>query len=301
MSKIVKNLLLVTGMSGAGKSVALNCLEDIGYYCIDNMPPVLLKHITALTSENNLNYNNIENFAIVVDSRSQDFEGIMIAISEIKKELKLKVTILFLDCNDEVLIKRFKETRRSHPLSKKGSITEGVNLERSALKNLKEISDYIIDTSYISANQLKREIAKRFEFKLSSFDINIMSFGFKHGAPMDCDYVFDVRFLPNPFYEEEMRSLTGIDEVVSNFVLDREDTKEFIDKVMTLLQYVIPKYENITKNQILIGIGCSGGQHRSVAIAEKINKELVKQYKSNVWHRDIEKAQRGHKNDGERT
>jgi RNase adapter protein RapZ len=293
MSKIVKNLLLVTGMSGAGKSVALNCLEDIGYYCIDNMPPVLLKHISALTSENNLNYNNIENFAIVVDGRSQDFEGIMIAINELKNNADLNLNILFLECNDEVLNKRFKETRRLHPLSQQGSTSEGINFERKALRNIKEIADYVIDTSYISSNQLKREVAKRFEFKSSSFNINFMSFGFKHGSPIDCDFVFDVRFLPNPFYIEEMRTLTGLDQVVYEYVIEREDAQQFIEKVLSLLEFVIPKYESITKNQILIGIGCSGGQHRSVSIARKLNELLSEKFKTNVWHRDIEKA-RGH-------
>jgi UPF0042 nucleotide-binding protein len=293
MAKVVKNLLLVTGMSGAGKSVALNCLEDIGYYCIDNMPPVLLKHIHSLTSSNNLNYNNIENFAVVVDGRSQDFEGIMIAIKDLKKEADLKVSLLFLDCNDEVLNKRFKETRRLHPLSQKGSISEGIAFERKALRNLKEISDYVIDTSYILSNQFKREITKRFEFKASSFSINIMSFGFKHGSPIDCDFVFDVRFLPNPFYEADMRERTGLDEDVFKYVIERADTQELIEKVTQLLEFVIPKYESISKNQILIGIGCSGGQHRSVAIAVQINEQLQKTFNCSVWHRDIEKFRGG--------
>jgi RNase adapter protein RapZ len=293
MAKLIKNLLLVTGMSGAGKSVALNCLEDIGYYCIDNMPPVLLKHITSLTNENNLNYNNIENFAIVVDSRSQDFEGLLIAINEIRRSNKLNLKILFLDANDDILVKRFKETRRMHPLSRKGSIIEGIQLERSALNDLREKADFIIDTSYISSNQLKREVTKRFVFRNSHFDLNIMSFGFKHGAPIDCDYVFDVRFLPNPFYIEEMRTLTGLDKVVSDYVLQRDDTIELIDKIIAFLEFVIPKYSDISKNQVLVGIGCSGGQHRSVAIAQKIYELLSKTTECNVWHRDVEKARKG--------
>lgn len=292
MSKIVRNLLLVTGMSGAGKSVTLSCLEDIGYYCIDNMPPVLLKHIGSLTNENTINYNNIENFAVVVDGRSMDFEGILIAIHELK-QTDLNISILFLECNDEVLAKRFKETRRLHPLSHKGSITEGIAMERSALKDLKEIADYIIDTSYISTNQLKREVVKRFEFTPSSFDINIMSFGFKHGTPVDCDFIFDVRFLPNPFYIENMRPLTGLDEEVYDYVINREDTTEFIRHVVEFLRFVIPKFELISKKQILIGIGCSGGQHRSVSIARRINELLLPDFKSEVWHRDIEKAKKG--------
>ncbi|MDF2700440.1 MAG: glmZ(sRNA)-inactivating NTPase [Haloplasmataceae bacterium] len=294
MANLIKNLLLVTGMSGAGKSVSLNCLEDIGYYCIDNMPPVLLKHITSLTSENNLSYNNIENFAIVVDSRSLDFEGLLIAIEYLRKDQKLNLKILFLDANDDILVKRFKETRRVHPLSKQGSVLEGIQLERNLLTTIREIADYIIDTSYLSSTQLKIEVSKQVVFKKTNFDINIMSFGFKHGAPIDCDYVFDVRFLPNPFYIEEMRPLTGLDKEVADYVLDRDDTKELIEKIVSLLEFVIPKYGEIAKNQILIGIGCSGGQHRSVAIAEKINAFLKDKHNSYVWHRDLDKFRKGH-------
>lgn len=289
MTKLVKNLLLVTGMSGAGKSVALNCLEDLGYYCIDNMPVVLLNHITSLTSENNLSYNNIENFAVVVDSRSQDFSALIHVIKEIRETVHLKLQILFLDANDDVLVKRFKETRRMHPLSKQGSIIEGIILERQILESLREQADYIIDTSYLSSNKLKKEITSRFSFNKTHFDINIMSFGFKHGAPIDCDYVFDVRFLPNPFYIDEMRNQTGLDESVYNYVIKREDTTIFLEKLVSLLNYVIPKFGDIAKNQVLIGIGCSGGQHRSVAISEALYTSLTEQYNCYVWHRDIDK------------
>ncbi|QVK17298.1 RNase adapter RapZ [Mycoplasmatota bacterium] len=292
MTKLVKNLLLVTGMSGAGKSVALNCLEDIGYYCIDNMPVVLLNHITSLTSENNLNYNNIENFAVVVDSRSQDFSSLFHVIDEIRETVHLKLQILFLDANDDVLVKRFKETRRMHPLSKQGSIIEGIILERQILESLREQVDYIIDTSYLSSNKLKKEITSRFSFKKNQFDINIMSFGFKHGAPIDCDYVFDVRFLPNPFYIDEMRNQTGLDEEVYDYVIKREDTTIFLEKLVSLLNFVIPKFGDIAKNQVLIGIGCSGGQHRSVAISEALYASLAEQYNCYVWHRDIDKIRK---------
>ncbi len=289
MTKLIKNLLLVTGMSGAGKSVALNCLEDIGYYCIDNMPVVLLNHITSLTSENNLNYNNIENFAVVVDSRSQDFSALIQVIDELRNIQHLNLQILFLDSNDDVLVKRFKETRRLHPLSKQGSIIEGIILERQILETLREQADYIIDSSYLSSNKLKQEITSRFTFKKNHFDINIMSFGFKHGAPIDSDFVFDVRFLPNPFYIEEMKDLTGLDQSVSDYVINREDTTIFLEKLVSLLNFIIPKFGDIAKNQVLIGIGCSGGQHRSVAIAEKLSTSLSKEYNCYVWHRDIDK------------
>lgn len=276
-------------MSGAGKSVALSCLEDLGYYCIDNMPPALLKHITQLPDGDQPHYNSSRNFAIVVDSRSLDFAAILDVIHELKEADDLELEIMFLDCNDEVLTKRFKETRRTHPLQWKGSISEGIVFERSALKDVKELADYIIDTSYISSNQLKREILKRFSLELPRYDINIMSFGFKYGTPMDCDYIFDVRFLPNPFYDEEMRPLTGEDEVVYRYVNDREESEQFVDKVVELMEFVIPKFENIAKKQILIGIGCSGGQHRSVAIARRINERLSQKFHSDVWHRDVDK------------
>ncbi len=296
MPKLIKNLLLVTGMSGAGKSVALNCLEDIGYYCIDNMPVVLLNHITSLTSENNMNYNNIENFAVVVDSRSQDFDSLIQVINELRKEKQLSLKILFLETNDDVLIKRYKETRRMHPLSKQGSIIEGIIQERKILETLREKSDYLIDTSYLSSNQLKKEIASRFIFKRTNFDINLMSFGFKHGLPIDCDFVFDVRFLPNPFYIDELKELTGLDKEVFDYVIDREETTNFLEKLTALLNFVIPRFGEIAKNQVIIGIGCSGGQHRSVAIAEKLCALLCDKYNCYVWHRDMEKRGRGKEN-----
>ncbi|NLG82063.1 MAG: RNase adapter RapZ [Bacilli bacterium] len=289
MTKLVKNLLLVTGMSGAGKSVALSCLEDLGYYCIDNMPVVLLKHITSLTSENNSNYNNIENFAVVVDSRSQDFGSLLDVIAELRKSSQLDLKILFLDANDDTLVKRYKETRRVHPLTKQGSIIEAIHLERDVLSKLRENADYIIDTSYLSANKLKTEILSRFTTKLNIFDVNIMSFGFKHGAPIDCDFVFDVRFLPNPFYESDMREKTGLDKIVYDYVIERNDTTQFLSKLVELLDIVIPRFWDIAKNQIIIGIGCSGGQHRSVAIAEALYKLLKDKYHCYVWHRDIDK------------
>src|SRR5690554_2567994 len=235
MNKLVKNLLLITGMSGAGKSVALNSLEDLGYYCIDNMPVVLLNHIISLTNENNLSYNNIENFAVVVDSRSQNFSSFTNVINDLKTTGDIKLNILFLDAGDDVLIKRYKETRRTHPLQKQGSITEGIIEERKLLKNVRETADYIIDTSYLSTNQLKKEIAKRFNFESNYFDVYIMSFGFKYGAPIDCDYVFDVRFLPNPFYIEELRNLTGLDDKCYKYVFDNESTKVFLEKLVSLL------------------------------------------------------------------
>lgn len=292
MKKFVKNLLLITGMSGAGKSVALSSLEDLGFYCIDNMPVVLLKHIVSLTSENNLSYNNIENFAIVVDSRSQDFNSLVDVITELKKMEKIELNILFLDASDEVLIKRYKETRRTHPLQKQGSIIEGIIEERKILKNIREAADYIIDTSSLSSNKLRKEISQRFSLKSNYFDINIMSFGFKYGAPMDCDYVFDVRFLPNPFYIDELRDLTGLDKACYDYVMNNEFTTEFMDKLVSLLMFVIPKFSEIAKNQILIGIGCSGGQHRSVAIAEAIHDKLKDKYHCYVWHRDIDKSRK---------
>lgn len=292
MEQTAPKLLLVTGMSGAGKSVALNCLEDLGYYCIDNMPPSLLKHIRLLSEEENLQYNNIKHFAVVVDSRSLDFKGIIHAIHELKALEDFEVEVLFLDCNDEVLTKRYKETRRVHPLQMKGSILEGIVFERQALKDVKEMADYIIDTSYINVNQLKREVFKRFSRDIPRYDIHIMSFGFKHGTPMDCDFIFDVRFLPNPFYEEDLRPLTGEDQGVYDYVIGRKEAQEFVRQVVDLMHFVIPKFEEIAKKQILIGIGCSGGQHRSIAIALKISEELSKTYRCNVWHRDIDKINR---------
>lgn len=274
-------------MSGAGKSVVLNALEDVGYFCVDNMPPTLLEDLVELSVKK----RDLENLAIVMDSRLSDFEGILLALKNLRKNSKFKIKVIYLDASDNVLVKRFKETRRSHPLSKSSSPNEGIQIERYLLEPLKALADVIVDSSYTTARELKNQIMNRFKIeKEDIFRITMLSFGFKYGVPTDVDLMFDVRFLPNPFYDPNLRPLTGEDSEVYEYVVNNEDTIEFLKHVENLLGYLIPKYINEGRSQFVIGIGCTGGQHRSVSIARYLGKHLKNKYATNVWNRDIERS-----------
>ncbi|MDO4926612.1 MAG: RNase adapter RapZ [Turicibacter sp.] len=286
MKKI--NLLIVTGMSGAGKSVVLNSLEDAGYHCIDNFPPKLLPKLTDLimgTSEHTVN------LAVVIDLRSLDFDSIDEMLYFLQDSHFVNVHVLYLDANDATLVKRYKETRRTHPLSRDTNLLDGINKERELLKPILDISDFKIDTTGLAAKDLKQQIITKYgSIDKDYFSVTFMSFGFKHGTPIDTDIMFDVRFLPNPFYIESMRPQTGLDESVYEYVMSFEETTTFLSKLIDLLQFLIPKYKAEGKSQVIIGIGCTGGQHRSVAIAEYLSYAFGKDYKTNATHRDIHRA-----------
>ncbi|MDO5794060.1 MAG: RNase adapter RapZ [Turicibacter sp.] len=286
MKKI--NLLIVTGMSGAGKSVVLNSLEDAGYHCIDNFPPKLLPKLTDLimgTSEHTVN------LAVVIDLRSLDFDSIDEMLYFLQDSHFVNVHVLYLDANDATLVKRYKETRRTHPLSRDTNLLDGINKERELLKPILDISDFKIDTTGLAAKDLKQQIITKYgSIDKDYFSVTFMSFGFKHGTPIDTDIMFDVRFLPNPFYIESMRPQTGLDESVYEYVMSFEETTTFLSKLIDLLQFLIPKYKAEGKSQVIIGIGCTGGQHRSVAIAEYLSHAFGKDYKTNATHRDIHRA-----------
>ena len=286
MKKI--NLLIVTGMSGAGKSVVLNSLEDVGYHCIDNFPPKLLPKLTDLimgTSEHAVN------LAVVIDLRSLDFDSIDEMLYFLQDSHFVNVHVLYLDANDATLVKRYKETRRTHPLSRDTNLLDGINTERELLKPIFDISDFKIDTTGLAAKDLKQQIITKYgNVAKDYFSVTFMSFGFKHGTPIDTDIMFDVRFLPNPFYIESMRPQTGLDESVYEYVMSFEETATFLEKLIDLLQFLIPKYKAEGKSQVIIGIGCTGGQHRSVAIAEYLSHAFEKDYKTNSTHRDIHRA-----------
>lgn len=286
MKKI--NLLIVTGMSGAGKSVVLNSLEDVGYHCIDNFPPKLLPKLTDLimgTSEHAVN------LAVVIDLRSLDFDSIDEMLYFLQDSHFVNVHVLYLDANDATLVKRYKETRRTHPLSRDTNLLDGINTERELLKPIFDISDFKIDTTGLAAKDLKQQIITKYgNVAKDYFNVTFMSFGFKHGTPIDTDIMFDVRFLPNPFYIESMRPQTGLDESVYEYVMSFEETSTFLEKLIDLLQFLIPKYKAEGKSQVIIGIGCTGGQHRSVAIAEYLSHAFEKDYKTNAAHRDIQRA-----------
>ena len=286
MKKI--NLLIVTGMSGAGKSVVLNSLEDVGYHCIDNFPPKLLPKLTDLimgTSEHDVN------LAVVIDLRSLDFDSIDEMLYFLQDSHFVNVHVLYLDADDATLVKRYKETRRTHPLSRDTNLLDGIHTERELLKPILDISDFKIDTTGVAAKDLKQQIITKYgNIDNDYFSVTFMSFGFKHGTPIDTDIMFDVRFLPNPFYIESMRPQTGLDESVYEYVMSFEETTTFLAKLIDLLQFLIPKYKAEGKSQVIIGIGCTGGQHRSVAIAEYLSHAFENDYKTNATHRDIHRA-----------
>ncbi|MCL2617431.1 MAG: RNase adapter RapZ [Defluviitaleaceae bacterium] len=288
------NLVIVTGMSGAGKSTALKFLEDMGFYCADNIPPSLM---AGLTREVSAHYNTageeyVPRLAIGVDIRLKRlFEGFAEGRREIEKA-GYPVKILFLDASEDVLIKRYKETRRSHPLAPHDRLATGIEAERELLREIRARSDYIIDTTHVLTRDLRRKMREIF-FEDKSFDsliINIISFGYKYGIPTDSDLVLDVRFLPNPFYDLNLRRQTGNDPEVAKFVMERDETRIFLEKFGSMLDFLIPRYIAEGKNQLVVAIGCTGGKHRSVAISSAIANTLQKNGNSVIIsHRDIEK------------
>lgn len=276
-------------MSGAGRTQATKFLEDLGYFCIDNMPPMLLPKFGELYV---LNEMKIDKLALVMDVRSGDFYNDLIKFMDEMKKVNVEVSILYLDCSDEVLINRYKENRRLHPLAQTGNNLEGILIERQRLSALKGQSDYIIDTTKFSVWDLKKEITKIFKDESSQIDliVNLVSFGYKYGLPFSCDLLFDVRFIPNPFYVPELRNYTGNDENVKEYVLYAEETKVFLDKLVDLLKFLLPLYQVEGKKTLTIGIGCTGGKHRSVAITNELSRLLNNLgYKPSIEHRDIGK------------
>jgi UPF0042 nucleotide-binding protein len=282
--------VIVTGVSGAGKSRAINALEDIGFYCVDNMPPTLIPKFADICTQSN---SNISRVAIVTDARGGDlFNGLAECLDKLEKQ-GYPFKILFIDASDETLLRRFKETRRKHPLIDimGGSIEEAIERERELLKPIKERADYIIDTSIISSSQLKERISKIFLSNSNSgLIVQCMSFGFKYGMPTEADLVFDVRCFPNPFYIEEMKNKTGLDGIVKEFIFNSERTQGFISRLFDMIDFLFPFYLEEGKSQLVIAIGCTGGKHRSVAISESLcNHMLEKGRISSVNHRDINK------------
>lgn len=281
--------VIVTGMSGAGKSSVLKMLEDIGFFCVDNLPIQLILKFAQLAYDQS---SQLDKIALGIDIRSgQALEGLNeILVEAISKGYSYE--ILYLDTVNEVLVKRFKETRRNHPLSGNGRVDAGIELEREKLEFLKKQADFIIDTSQLLIRELKIEINKIFvqEQEYGNFYITILSFGFKYGIPTDCDLVFDVRFLPNPYYDQELKPQTGNDKPVYEYVLSSQKSTEFLDKLEDMLEFLIPNYIEEGKNQLVVGIGCTGGKHRSVSIANALSDRLSKlEYGLKVEHRDIKK------------
>lgn len=284
-------LVIVTGMSGAGKSTALKMLEDAGYYCVDNLPIALITKFADLIFSQN---REISKAALGIDIRNgQALEDMKQVLEEMTAK-NYDYEILFLEASDETLVKRYKETRRSHPLSVDGRIDKGIALERERIEFLKKQAEYILDTSQLLTRELKIEIEKIF-VKGEAFKnlfITVLSFGFKYGIPQDADLVFDVRFLPNPYYIEELKYKTGNDEEIQNYVMGFEPAHIFVDKLEDMLRFLLPNYILEGKNQLVIAIGCTGGKHRSVTLANEIYKRLQIEdagFGIKIEHRDIEK------------
>ena len=278
--------IIVTGLSGSGKSEAMRSLEDMGFYCVDNLPPALIPKFAELCYQSN---STIDKVALGIDVRGRKFFKALHESLNVLRKDKYPFEILYLDCSDDILLKRYKMTRRNHPLAINRQIPESIKIERTILEPLKEIADCIIDTSNMKPKDLKEEISKIYangEVN-NNLTISVVSFGFKHGIPSDSDLVFDVRFLPNPYYVEELRNKTGDDQEVRDYVMDSEISHQFYDKLLDMINFLVPQYIKEGKHHLVISIGCTGGRHRSVTICNLISDELMKQdYRVVKKHRD---------------
>ncbi len=285
--------IIITGLSGAGKTSALHVLEDIGYYCVDNIPASLLSTLYTLCL--NSNNQSMKRAAVVVDVRGNDnYEQMNSQIEDFKKSHS-DVKILFIGAKLDVVITRYKETRRKHPLSDRlrdGTVSEAVNFESALLNPIRRLADFRIDTTYMSNKQLRERVLNLFmEDATQSLTLTFMSFGFKYGIPLEADTIIDVRCLPNPFYIAELKPLTGLDESVRNYVLSSEDTQKFVSLTLDLLDFSVPIYLKEGKSELVIGVGCTGGKHRSVTVARQLEEHFRGLgYKCVIQHRDIDKA-----------
>jgi RNase adapter protein RapZ len=281
-------MVIITGMSGAGKTVAIQSFEDLGFFCVDNLPPTLLPKFLELMKESG---NKMNKVALVMDLRGREFfDHLFKALDDLAETSWVTPQILFLDADDSTLVRRYKETRRTHPLAPSGLPLEGIQLERELLEELKGRAQLIYNSSQMKPKELREKILTEFSANRQTiFTVNVMSFGFKYGIPIDADLVFDVRFLPNPHYIESMRPKTGLDEDVSKYVLKWNETTKFLEKVTELLAFMLPHYKREGKAQLVVAIGCTGGQHRSVALTETIAHHFEKDYETRITHRDIER------------
>ncbi len=283
--------VIVTGMSGGGKRTALKMLEDAGFYCVDNLPVPLIEKFVELIATPNSEINKV---ALGLDVRAdQPFEEVWKTLENLKKNGYL-YEILFMDASEQVLLKRYKESRRMHPLSPEGRVEDGIHKERDILKTVKEHADYVLDTSNVLTRELKEEIDRIFVMneEYNSLMVTILSFGFKNGIPADADLVFDVRFLPNPYYIDELKHQTGNDPAIQEYVMSFPEAEEFLQKLEDMILFLIPNYVKEGKYQLVIGIGCTGGKHRSVTLANELYKRMKNQgnYGLKIYHRDVKQG-----------
>jgi len=288
-----KQLVLLTGMSGAGKSTALRALEDLDFFCVDNLPPLLLPQLVHMLYESS---PQIKKMAICVDVRGGElFSTIIAALKQLEAE-NIAYEILFLEANDEILIRRYKESRRPHPLMPEGRLTEGIAKERNQLSFLKGKANYILDSSHNNPHQFRESIQNLFQREKDEkrLKVQVLSFGFKYGLPMDADLVFDVRFMPNPHWVAELKDRTGISPAVASYVMNWPKSLEFYSKLIDMITFLLPNYKQEGKDQLVLAIGCTGGRHRSVTVAEKITEDLrLLGYQVNITHRDMEHTSGG--------
>jgi len=277
--------LIITGLSGSGKTVVSRFLEDLGYYCIDNLPAKLIPSFIKLWTRNEV---EIEKVALVVDIREAGFTTEFPEVLKVIREKK-SPQLIFLEASDETLIKRFSESRRPHPLKRKKSLRENVQLERERLAEIKKIADEVIDTTETTISQLKELLTRRFlKKKAWKMQIVVVSFGYKYGIPLESDLVFDTRFLPNPFYVEELMHKTGKSQKVREYVLKERKTKKFLSQLNSFIDYLIPKFTDEGKSLLTVSVGCTGGKHRSVIIADKLKEHIKrKNYSVRIYHRDL--------------
>lgn len=281
----MKSIILITGMSGSGKTTAVRALEDAGWFCIDNLPAPLLMKVTELGETR-------DQLAFVVDVREQRFLKDVPQALEEARRAGHRVEVLFLDSSDESIARRYSETRRRHPLAGSGGVTEGITKEREALRPLRDHAEHVLDTSTLTVHELRRQITARFGGGNSGLSLTVMSFGFKYGVPSNADMVLDVRFMPNPYFVPELKALTGKDPRVASFVLDRPDAWVFLDKTYELLEFLVPRYQKEGKSYVTVAIGCTGGKHRSVAVAHALTQRLKQSNfggTAQLWDRDVDK------------
>ena len=283
-------IVIVTGMSGSGKSTALRALEDVGFFCVDNLPVALLPKFLEIQTDA---ASEISKVALVMDLRERYF---LERYAEIFSSLKAqghRIEILFLDAGDEALLRRFRETRRAHPLCERGTVMEGIALEREKLKALREMADKVVDTSSFNVHQLKEVIQRHFTASASErrLVINLMSFGYRYGLPPEADLVMDVRFLPNPYFIEELKNLNGEDEKIEDYVMGWQESRTFLRQLLDMMEFLIPLYEKEGKSSLNVALGCTGGKHRSVVMAKQLARYFAgKNYLMNLTHRDIHRA-----------
>jgi UPF0042 nucleotide-binding protein len=281
-----KHLVVITGMAGAGKTTAIRALEDAGFFCIDNLPVALLSKLTELAGG-----GQISRLAVVMDAREGVFLRDAPRVIEEVRRAGHRVEVLFLDASDESLMRRFSETRRRHPLAPEGSAAEGIQKEREALRDVRELADQLIDSSALTVHDLKRLLQARFSpGPATTPSLSILSFGYRYGVPPQADLVLDVRFLPNPYFVPELKGLTGAQPSVAAYVLDRPETQQFLDKVVDLCDFLFPRYQREGKAYLTVALGCTGGKHRSVALAHELHRRLSgRNRRIQLWDRDVDK------------